>query len=323
MTAPLEDESPRQARLRRLQAAEDLAREQEGIIGRRQAYALGVTRWQVSAQLKARRWHRRGSQTLSITTGPLTPRARMWVAVVETCPAAAIDGVHALVLAGLRGVDELLIDVIVPKSSDPRRSRGTRVHESRRFCEGDILTNGIRRVRPPVAVVHAALWAVSDRQAALYVVAAVQQRIVRVADVQQALTAVRRHRRRRLLVAVLADCADGTHSLNELDFTRAARRRGLPTPSRQLVVQLAGGRAYLDVGWEEYDVFLEIDGEQHEEVAAKLADVLRDLDVAATGRTTLRLPILALRVDEAAVLAGVAQLLRARGWQPPGEAVAA
>lgn len=315
----VDDETPEGRRRRTLRAAEALADDQEGVLSRRQLYALGVTRWQVKAQLLARRWQRTGRQSVAVTTGKLSDKARRRVAVFETGPRAALDGVTALQEAGLKTITEPVLHVIAPKSSEPRRSPGVRVHESRRFREADVLTNGVRRVKPAVAAVHAALWAVSDRQAVLFVVAAVQQRLARVENVADALTEVRRHRRRRLLLRVVRDIAGGAHALRELDFAGALRKRGLPEPSRQTIVERRGRRAYLDVDWEEWAVSLELDGEQHEDASARLEDVLRDLDVAATGRTTLRLPLWAMSVDEEAVLDGLEAVLRSRGWRPAGE----
>lgn len=295
-------------------AAEDLAGDQCGVLSRRQLYEMGVTRWQVRAQVDARRWQRTGRQTVSVRTGRLDERAVRWVAVLETCPLAALAGASALLEAGLTGVSERVVHVIAPKSSRPRRSRGVRVHESRRYRDDDVHIDGLRRVRTPVAVVQAALWATSDRQAALFVVTSLQQRLVRAEEVAEALEAVRRHARRRLILQLVADVADGAHSLGELDLTRALRRRGLPPPTRQVVRRLASGRVHLDAEWEEYGVRLEVDGAQHEEPEGRLHDAVRDLELAAAGGGPVRLPLLALRLDEEAVLDRLAALLRARGW---------
>lgn len=301
-------------RQRRSAAAELLAEDQAGVLSRRQLYALGVTRWQVKARISAKRWQRTGRQTISTTTGELTEQARRWVGLLETGPRAALAGITALQAAGLRNLTEATLHVIVPKSSTPLKPPGVRVHESRRFREQDVLSNGIRRERPAVAAVHAALWAVSDRQAVLFLVAPVQQRLVTAQEVASALAAVRRHRRRDLLRTVLADIADGAQSLHELDVASGLRRRGLPQPSRQVVVQLSAGRAYLDMEWEEHGVALELDGSQHEEAGARVADAFRDLEVATSGRTTVRVPLLALRLDEDGFYGRLAELLRAHGW---------
>lgn len=266
--------SSRALRRRRRASAEQLAGEQEGILSRRQLYALGVTRWQVRAQVDAGRRCRTGRQTVSTTTGPLTERARWWVAVLEVGPRAALDGVTALLAAGLTTIIGSTIHVIAPTSSCPWRPPGTTVHESRRFCEGDIVGEGIRRVRPAVAAVHAALWAVSDRQAALFLIAPVQQRLVPAREAE-ALAVVRRHRRRRFLLSVMADLVDGGQSLGELDFAVACRERGLPKPDRQVVRRLSTGRIFLDVEWKPWGVIAEVDGAQHEEAGHRLDDAMR------------------------------------------------
>lgn len=87
-----DDETPDDRRRRTLRAAEELAADQEDVISRRQLYALGVTRWQVKAQLRARRWQRTGRQSVSTMTGQLGDKARRRVAVFETGPRAALDG---------------------------------------------------------------------------------------------------------------------------------------------------------------------------------------------------------------------------------------
>src|SRR4051812_35954140 len=142
-----------------LAVATALAGTQGDVISRRQLYAAGVTRWQVRAQLKAKRWKRRGKQTVSVHTGLLTTEGEWWRALLEVGPRAALDGVTALLAAGLQHYDEAAIHVIAPKSSTPKKVKGVVVHESRRFAEADITSVGPRRVRPPVAAVHAALWA--------------------------------------------------------------------------------------------------------------------------------------------------------------------
>ena len=66
-----------------LAEALDLADRQEGVISRRQLYRLGVTRWQVVAQVRAGRWRRIGDQSVCVHTGPLSRRARHWAAVFK------------------------------------------------------------------------------------------------------------------------------------------------------------------------------------------------------------------------------------------------
>jgi very-short-patch-repair endonuclease len=163
--------------------------------------------------------------------------------------------------------------------------------------------------------VHAALWAASDRQAAVILAMTVQQKLAPVSEIASALDAVRRHRRRRFLRDVLGDIAGGSQSLGELDVLSGLRRRRLPEPSRQEIRRLASGRIYLDIEWEEWRLVVEVDGEQHDEPEQRLADTLRDLDVTAGGETVLRIPLLAWRLNEEAVLDRLTAIFVSRGWR--------
>jgi hypothetical protein len=149
-------------------------------------------------------------------------------------------------------------------------------------------------MKPAVAAVHAALWARSDRQVTM----TVQQRLATVADLHQALARVKRHRRRALLQQLLVDLAAGSQSLGELDVSAGLRRRALPEPRRQSLRRRDSGEENLDCEFEEYDLVLEIDGAGHEEAAQKLEDLLRDLRLAAEGRTVIRIPLIAWALDE-------------------------
>jgi hypothetical protein len=289
-----------------------IAKDQGNVISRRQLYAAGVTRWQVRAQLTGQRWQRRGRQTVSTHTAELSESAQRWCAILEVGPRAALDGITSLQEAGLHGFSEQLLHVIVPKSANPLHPRGVRVHESRRFRESDITEAGIRRVVTPVAAVHAALWAKSDRQAALILVMTVQQRLTTAAEIQTALDEVRRHRRRRGLQAVLADIGGGSESLGELDVLSGLRRRGLPEPDRQSLRRLPSGQAWLDVEWDDWQLVLEIDGSQHDAADHRVADVLRDIDVTAGGSSVLRIPLYVWRIAEEDVLDRLAALFEAR-----------
>jgi hypothetical protein len=70
-------------------------------------------------------------------------------------------------------------------------------------------------------------------------------------------------RRRAFLSGVVADVCSGVLALGELDFARMCRRRGLPEPARQVLRQAPGGRAYLDVVWDEQHLAVEVSGSHH------------------------------------------------------------
>ena len=287
------------------------------MITRRQLYAIGWTRAMVRAELRAGRWHRLGPQTLFVldaATSPDPDVARRWWAALEVGGQAAIDGATALQHAGLRGLDHPELQVSVHKSGCYQRPKGVRVYETRRRRPEDLVGSGLPRTRPAVAAVRGALWARTNRQAALVVIMAVQQRIVSVSDVAAALDRVRRHHRRRFLRAVLADIGDGVQSMGELDFARLCRSAGLPMPDRQVVRQSRRGRVYLDAYWDEWQVVAEIEGIHHEWESNQLGDTLRQNELTLGSDAVLRIPVIGLRDQPGAYLEQLRRLLLRRGW---------
>jgi len=316
----------RSGRVRRRALVADRAAGQAGLLTMSQLRGLGITTAQMHAELDGERWRRAGRYTLAVAPPRPEARADWWLAVLECSPRcagdevprAALAGVTALQAAGLRGVtDDGFIHVAAPKSSRPLPAPpGVRVHETRRWRDDDALTSGIVRARPEVAAVQASLWARTDREASLYLVAAVQQRLTTADAIADVLDRVQRDKRRRLLRTVVHEVRDGAQSLNELDFAVLCRRRGLPEPDRQVVVEHPGGRAYLDVRWRRWRVTVEIDGIGHLRPDRWIDDSLRHNEIALSGDVVLRVPSLGLRIDPDPYLDAVDRALRRAGWRP-------
>ncbi|TCO48278.1 hypothetical protein EV646_10495 [Kribbella antiqua] len=201
-----------------------------------------------------------------------------------------------------------------PKSSRPRRPRDVVVHETRRRQPGDVIEVGLPRVRPAIAAVRAALWARSDRQAALVLAMSVQQRITTPVALAEAFSAVRRHRRRTFIRQILDDLANGAQSIGELEFARLCRMYGLPEPDRQTRRRGSDGVIHLDSSWSPYGAVVEIEGLHHLEAAQALADASRQNELTLDNDRVLRIPVLGLRISPDHYMAQVARLLRAGGW---------
>ena len=77
-------------RRRRRRAVEALAWEQDGIVSRRELYAVGYTRAEVRANVRADRWRRVGRQSICVHRGPLSQRAEHRAAVNEAGPRAYV-----------------------------------------------------------------------------------------------------------------------------------------------------------------------------------------------------------------------------------------
>jgi hypothetical protein len=283
------------------------------VVSRRQLFGLGLTHWQIEAELRGCRWRAHRKQTVALHTGELSETARWWSAIFEVGSGAALDGVTALSAAGLRGFQDA-IHVSVPKSARPRRPGVVIVHETRRRQPGDLVAGGLPRVQPAVAAVRAALWARTDKQAALILAMCLQQRIVGAGDLVEAFATVRRHRRRRFLEVVLADLTNGAQSIGELEFARLCRDYGLPEPDRQSRRDGPRGTFYLDAEWSSYGVVVEIEGVHHLEPLQTLDDAERQNELTIGHSHVLRIPVIGLRVAPDRYLAQLARMLRAGGW---------
>jgi len=158
-----------------LHIATRLAASQGGVVSRTQLYEAGVTRAEVRAHVRARRWRRVGSQSVAVATGPLTREGQRWAAVFEAGPRAFLDGAAALEAAGLKHFEDGRVRVSVPRGARVRRARGLDIRQTRRWAADDVVGEGLPRSRPAVAAVRGALWARSNKQAALVMTMTVQQ----------------------------------------------------------------------------------------------------------------------------------------------------
>ena len=292
---------------------EQMAQPQAGVVSLPQLYAHGVTRSELRANLRAGRWQRVGTQGVLTHTGPLSGHSLLWSAVFEAGPRAFLDGESALLAAGLQHYRSERVRVSVPRGAKVRRLAGVDVRQTRRWAADDVVGQGIPRARPEVAAVRAALWAVSDKQAALLLTMTVQQGISTAELISREMLRVRRDRRRSFVHAVLLDLLGGARSIGELEFARECRVRGLPEPTRHVLRRTGRGRSYLDVLWEEWGVIVEIDGIQHSWASEVVSDALRQNALTLRRGVVLRLPLLGFRVARDEFFAQIEQALLTAG----------
>ena len=300
-------------RIRR-RRAEEVAADQAGILSRRQLYAIGLTRAEVRANVRADRWRRVGRQSVCVHRGPLSQEALHWAAVHEAGPRAYLDAGSALIAAGLTGFTMPMIRVSVPRGARVWRVRWIDIRQTRRWNPDDLAPTLMRRSRPEVAAVRQALWSRTDREAALALTMTVQQGLATAQGIGEALLAVRRDKRRGFVQGVVLDLLGGVRSLGELDVLRECRRRGLPEPSRQVLRRGRNGTYYLDLCWEDWGVVVEVDGIQHSWVSEIVGDAIRQNDITLQGARVLRLPLLGLRVAPDDFFEQIEQALRQAGW---------
>lgn len=287
-----------------------LADDQDAVVARAQLRGLGVTPGHVAAQVRAGRWRRYGRRVVVLHAGPLTPRQRCWVAVLHTHPRAALSGVAALRLAGLRwtAAPGESVEVVVPRGSRPRRMPGVVVREPTGRLE---VKPGGRGQPPRLGVADAAIDAAvampSARDAAGLLLAVVQQRLQPVDRLTDALARRGRVRHGEQLRWVLRAAAGGADALSEVDMARLCRRAGL----RDLVSQ--GPRRDAVGRWRFIDLVVrlpdgallhvEVDGAAHLEVRQAWADMRRQNSLVIAGATLwLHFSAWAVRYDAGTVL---------------------
>ncbi|WP_133176433.1 hypothetical protein [Nocardioides currus] len=239
----------RTATMRRARRAmvDALAASQDGLVSRRQVLALGLSRAEIRANVSARRWQLVGRHVVCVHCGPLVERAPLWVAVLSVGPRAQLDGASSLLAAGLKGYTVDVHRVSVPRGARTFRGAGVDIRQTRRWSEDDLVPVGIPRTRNEVAAVRGALWARSDKQAALLLAMAVQQGVAPADRIGRELLRIRKAPRLAFLRLIVGDLLDGAHSLAELDFAAECRRRGLPEPTRQVLRRGPRNSYYLDV----------------------------------------------------------------------------
>lgn len=291
----------------RLAIAARIAATQGGVVSRTQLYAAGLREIHIRRAIESGRWAKHGRQTIAVHTAPIIGPALWWRAVWEVgTDIAALDGVSALLAAGLTGFRERNVHVSALHHHNVRAPVGVVVHKIIRRVDGELPTNGPPRVTPAVAAIRSAHWAATDRQAALLLVLPVQQGLVSAQSLQDAERQIRGRNRRDMIRRLVADITDGARSLGELDFAVMCRRHGLPEPSRQVLRRGPKGRIYLDVYWECCGLAIEIDGSGHQQGLAVTADNLRQNSVILAGDRLLRIDLVGLRLESERFMAQVA-----------------
>jgi hypothetical protein len=291
-----------------------LARQQCGVLTRRQLNDLGISEPDIRHAEDARRWRTFGRTVVVLQNAPLTADQRPWVAVFLPDKPAALAGLSAATWAGLRGFEPDDVHVVVPHGSQVRLPRWVKLHESRRFSPSDIVaTAGPPRTTTARSVIDGATWSTYPRRACAILCAAVQQRLTTSTRLATELAAAGRVRHVQVMREILGDIGGGGHTLAELDLGPLAARAGLPAPRRQALRQEPGGRVrYLDAEFELPDgalLAVEIDGAVHLRPESWWADSDRQNEVVIGGSPMLRFPSLTLRLEPARV---VDQLRRMR-----------
>ena len=298
-----------------LDAVADLLAAQHGVVTRGQLLAAEVSQARIDTLLRRRELVVVHPGVYLTHTGTPTWSQRSWAAVLYAGRSALHQGA-ALHRPGKDTAPKGPIDVAVDWSRRVQPQPGVRIHRVRGL-ESLVQWNlSPPRVRVEVAAVEVAHRATDDL-AAISALASVVGARRTVAD-RLRLEVERRGRlrRRTLLTGLLADLAEGTHSVLEHGYLdRVLRPHALPEPTnRQAPVSGAGRQEYRDVAHADVELVVELDGKLHDAAEARDDDADRDLDDLAGGKVTPRLRYRQVFATPCRTASRLAVLFRARGW---------
>lgn len=304
------------------QSLDELLADHDGVLSTSMALRH-LTKNQLRWQVDSGRWQNPVRGVLVAQSGPLTDRQLLRAAVLRAGPGAALAGLTAARLGGLRGFDdrgsfaEAPIHVLVPagqRRRTPPPGLLVITHYARMLSDRDVHpARQPRRTRMARSLVDAAAWMPTDRGAMAVLAAGVQQRLVRADDLCLVAERIATLHRRRLVIDLLADIAGGSQAISELDFIRlVVRPFRLREPSRQSARRdHRGRRRWIDIAWDDRKVAVEVDGAQHtEDPLQRWDDMERDIDLALDGYQILRFPAWLVRKDPEYVARRVQEALR-------------
>jgi hypothetical protein len=296
---------------------EELSREQEGVVARRQLTEIGIGRPFVRSHLRGKRWRRVLPGVYATFTGPLPDLARVWAGVLYAGPAAAASHQTAAWLNDLRPDLPERLDICVAHGHRHRGSRETvRVRQSRHL---DARVHPARL--PPQTnlddtVLDLTDAARSERPVIDVVLRACQQRQTTAARLTLTMRSRKRLRWRRLLNELLSEVRVGVLSALERRYFRDVERaHGLPPGLRNRVDARGTRVRYRDVRYRRWRLIVELDGRSAHPAEERELDDLRDNEVAEREERTLRYGWRSVAATPCATASQVARLLAQNGWK--------
>lgn len=299
-----------------------LLNEQHGVISRRQVQELGGTPGDIERRLRRREWVRLLPGGFVNHTGEPTWVQRAWAGVLYLWPAALAHRSALRAAAGpgwRRHDDSGPIQILVARDRHVAGPAGYSVKRVASFEEKVQWNLAPPRMRLEEALIDVAAAEESEYAAIAVLADACQARRTTAARLARTLRARPRLPRRRWMLNLLKDIADGTCSALEQGYvTKVERSHGLPSAHRQARERTDGGTVYRDACYEAFGLLIELDGRLfHDSARQRDRDLDRDLVAAVDGRTTVRLGWGQVFERPCRTAGRVAALLQQRGWTGP------
>ncbi|MGY4767178.1 hypothetical protein ACXC9Q_09690 [Kribbella sp. CWNU-51] len=264
---------------------EVLIHEQHRIVSRAQALAAGWSETDIRRRLRGRRWRTIHPGVYVTHTGPIGYDERLVAALLYAGPEAAWSHYTAAEQLGLVTCDHRRpVYVTIPWRRRVRARPGLVISRDKHW-ENRLAEVVPPRSRPAEAILEIVGISGSLDEAAAVVAEACQSGRVDPGQILRALDGRPQLRHRAALGSILADVAQGTHSLLELRYLRTVERaHGLPSGRRQRAVD----GEFTDVAYEPFDVVVELDGRFHFAPRQRWRDLARDNRAALRSEVTLR-----------------------------------
>jgi hypothetical protein len=289
-----------------------LAEHQADVLTRNQALALGLSRHSVGRLVESGQW-RAMARGLYYTLPHDPPwLALAWAGVLLGGDEARLGGRAAGHLHKLIATPPETVEVLIPQTQTVTN------REPWTFRREPPGRRSPRSVGSPprlgIADTVVDLCSAStESQVVSHVTTAVQRRLVSPERLLRTLSERPRVRHRALLVGLLSDVADGVESPLELSYlVDVERPHGLPKGNRQ---QSRAGFPYCsDVGYDDYQVLVELDGRDGHTGVGRFRDMRRDNRFAFVDWLTLRYGWFDVVDHPCAVAWQVGAALGNRGW---------
>jgi hypothetical protein len=273
---------------------------------------------QIESLLRAGYWRTLQRGVYSLFTGPPSRQMTLWAAVLSAGDGAALSHDTAAELFKITDWTSSLIHVTIPWQRRISPAPGIVLHRSGRIADAVHPTLLPPRTRVEETVLDLVACAPDFDAAFDPVCAACQRKLTTMSRITAAMRTRARLRWRAELTEALGDVGAGVHSLLEYRYVRRVERpHGLPTAIRQARVAAGGRNRYLDNLYRDYDLCVELDGQQAHPEHRRWDDLRRINAITELGVGTVRYGWIDVDRHSCQTAAQIGAILRSRGWPGP------
>jgi hypothetical protein len=293
-----------------------IAQIQSGVISRRQALEYGLAARDVEYLLRSGRWQPLQRGVYATFTGSPSRTACLWAAVLLAGPGAALSHQTAAELFEITDWRSAVIHLTIPAGRTATAPRGIVIHRSTRVAEAVHSTLVPPRTKLDETVLDLVDLAPTFEEAFSVTCGACQRRRTTAKRLGAAMSRRARLRWRGELTEALGLIDAGVHSLLEYRYVSLVERpHGLPTARRQAELRTGRTRRYLDNLYDDYDLCVELDGQQAHPEEQRWADLQRINSITEEGLTVLRYGWREVNNQPCETAAQIVAVLHNLGWK--------